>query len=309
MLPAPRAQARPVAVPLARYPVGMWLTLDDLRCTRCRAFVHPLVETCPSCAAPHQSLVQEAALGPIGAVRLVEAPETQGVARSLAMRYTMKVNAISDSSAGASIVDAVAYLADALPYRMTGDAVPAAENAVLALSDGSLIAKSRPSGAILAEIPLQAIVGIAAGHGEVTVYFAPDLVSGPAAKPNPFGPRSLTVANRRGLLASKARDDHFRDIATWLGVLAAAAAERRWIEIGLPAYVAELGPAAGGAGRALRALDSARPAADVPGGPAGLAESPPSIQASLVELEGLRAAGLLADDEYVEKRREILARL
>jgi hypothetical protein len=34
-----------------------------------------------------------------------------------------------------------------------------------------------------------------------------------------------------------------------------------------------------------------------------------SIQASLVELEGLRTAGLVAEDEYAEKRREILARL
>jgi hypothetical protein len=287
----------------------MWLTLDDLRCAQCRAYVHPLVETCPACAAAHQSLVQEAALGPVGAVRLVEAPETQNVARSLAIRYTMKVNAIGNSSASATMVDAVAYLADALPYRIAGDALPVAENATLALGDRGLIAKARPSGAILAEIPLHAIVGVAARRGEVTVYFAPDLLSGPAAKPNPFGARSLTVGNRRGLLASKARADHFQDLATWLGVLAAAAAERRWIEIGLPAYLVELGPAAGGAGRALGTADKARPAVDSPGSAAGLSASQASVQASLVELESLRAAGLLADNEYVEKRREILARL
>jgi len=103
----------------------------------------------------------------------------------------------------------------------------------------------------------------------------------------------LTVANRRGLLASRARDDHFEALAQWLGVLAAAAAERRWTEVGLPAYLAELGPAAGG------------PAAPV----APPVAAPSSIQATLVELEGLRAAGLVAEDEYAAKRREILARL
>jgi len=100
------------------------------------------------------------------------------------------------------------------------------------------------------------------------------------------------VANRRGLLASRARDDHFEALAQWLGVLAAAAAERRWTEVGLPAYLAELGPAAGG------------PAESPP--PVGASSS---IQATLVELEGLRAAGLVAEDEYAAKRREILARL
>ena len=104
------------------------------------------------------------------------------------------------------------------------------------------------------------------------------------------------MANRRGLLASRARDDHFEALAQWLGVLAAAAAERRWTEVGLPAYLAELGPAAGGTAA---------------GGTAGspLVAAPSSIQATLVELEGLRAAGLVAEDEYVAKRREILARL
>jgi hypothetical protein len=116
----------------------------------------------------------------------------------------------------------------------------------------------------------------------------------------------LTAANRRGFLAPKARDDHYRDLARWLGVLAAAAAERRWTEIGLPAYLVELGLAAGdpAGGPTTGSVDEAAPTAERPA-----AGSPSSIQSSLVELEQLRVAGLLADGEYAEKRREILARL
>ena len=274
----------------------MWLTLDDLRCPQCRAFVHPLLDACPACGAARPSRRQEAAAGQIGAVRLAEAPETQRVARNLTVRYTMKVNAIGDAAADATLVDAVAHLADALTYRIAGDAVPTTDDAALALRGGGLVAQVRASGALLAEIPLSAIVGTVARHGEVTLHYAADPTAGAAARlagsPSAAGPLRLTVANRRGLLASRARDDHFEALAQWLGVLAAAAAERRWTEVGLPAYLAELGPAAGG------------PAESPP--PVGASSS---IQATLVELEGLRAAGLVAEDEYAAKRREILARL
>jgi hypothetical protein len=130
--------------------------------------------------------------------------------------------------------------------------------------------------------------------------------------------KRLTVSNRRGLLASKARDEHYENLARWLGVLAAAAAEHRWIEIGLPSYLAELGLAAGGPDASAAApspvIDRTSPSFAT--GPIAAASGPPlampapsSIQASLVELEGLRTAGLVGADEYAEKRREILARL
>jgi hypothetical protein len=294
----------------------MWLTLDDLRCPQCGASVHPLLEACPACGAARLSRRDEAAAGPIGAVRLAEAPETQRVARNLAIRYTMKVNTIGNSAADATLVDAVAHVADALTYRMTGDAIPTTDDAALTLREGTLIAQGRPSGALLAEIPLRAIVGTAARHGEATLHYAAGLVtgiaSGPGGPAGGPGPLRLTVGNRRGLLASKARDDHYEALAHWLGVLAAAAAERRWTEIGLPAYLAELEQgAAGPVASAAIAAGVPRIAGDalvaVPGGLPVIAA--PSVQASLVELESLRAAGLIAEGEYAEKRREILARL
>jgi hypothetical protein len=300
----------------------MWLTLDDLRCTNCGAFVHPLLDACPSCRAAHASRRDEAAAGPIGAVRLAEAPETQRVARNLTVRYTMKVNAIGKDGSEATLEAAVAHLADALSYRMMGDAVQPTDDAALALRDGGLVAQRRSSGALLAEIPLRVLVGAAARHGEVTLAYAAAPATGageaPAGVAGTTGPLFLTVANRRGLLASRARDDHFEALARWLGVLAAAAAERRWMEVGLPAYLAELGPSAGDPVESAAALtprlDATAPTSatgQIPassGPPAG-EPAPASVQASLVELESLRTAGLVADDEYAAKRQEILARL
>jgi hypothetical protein len=160
----------------------------------------------------------------------------------------------------------------------------------------------------VAEIPLAAIVGSASRHGEVTLHYAAGLaagrISGAPGSPGSAGPLHLAVSNRRSLLAAKARDEHFANLARWLGVLAAAAAEQRWTEVGLPAYLAELGPAAWGPAGPPSAL------ADAIADPGSLpAAAPSSVRARLVELESLRAAGLIAGDEYADKRREILASL
>ncbi len=295
----------------------MWLTLDDLQCPRCGAFVHPLLDTCPTCGAAHVSRRAEAADGAIGAVRLAEAPETQRLAQNLTLRYTIKVNAIGRSEPDATLLSALAHLAEALTYRISGDAVPTTDDATLGLRDGSLVAQVRASGALLAEIPLREVLGAAARHGEVTLAYPPPVAGAARGLPGaptglegaPTGPEGalhLTVANRRGILASKARDDHFVALARWLGVLAAAAAERHWIEVGLLAYLAELGLVAGGpAGSSAVIVDA--PVTGTVTDPAAAARG--SVQASLVELESLRGAGLVADEEYADKRREILARL
>ena len=289
---------------------GMWLTIDDLLCSQCGAFVHPLIDSCPACDVVRAARRGEAAAGPIGAVRLLEAPETQRMARNLTLRYTMKVNAIGGGVTDATLEGAVALLADALAYRIAGDAVPDTNNAGLTLRDGCLVAQARSSGALLAEIPLPSILAVAAGHGDATILYAAPTGTGPAgAPPDAAGAgrgRRLSVANRRGLFASRARPAHYEDFSRWLGVLTAAAAERRWMEIGLPAYLAELGLAAGAAVPTPAIGDA--PAASGPAA-APVAASPSTIQASLVELEGLRTAGLVTDDEYLAKRREILARL
>lgn len=285
----------------------MWLTLDDLRCESCGAYLHPLLDQCPACGASHASRLPEAAAGPIGAARLAEAPETQRVARNLTNRYTMRVNAVGSSAADATLVDAVTHLADALRYQITGDAISKADDASVSLRDGQLVIQRRPSGELLGEIPVRAIVASVARHGEVTLFYAAragDRPVGPIDTPATVGPVRITIANRGGLMAARARDEHYQSLARWLGVLAAAAAERRWTEVGLPEYLAELGLAVDGAtSPAIDGGRAAAPAASPPGVPT------PSVQASLVELEALRTAGLVGADEYAEKRREILARL
>jgi hypothetical protein len=288
--------------------VSVWLALDDLRCAHCGAFAHPLLDRCPACDDPRSSRRAEAATGPIGAVRLAEAPETLRLAQNLTLRYTIKVNAIGGSEPSATLLSAVAHLADALTYRISGDAVSTAEDASLVLRDGTVVAQTRPSGSLVAEIPLAAIVGSASRHGEVTLHYAAGpaaaRISGAPGSPGSAGPLHLAVSNRRGLLAARARDEHYANLARWLGVLAAAAAEQRWTEVGLPAYLAELGPAAWGPAGPPSAL------ADAIADPGSLpAAAPSSVRARLVELESLRAAGLIAGDEYADKRREILASL
>lgn len=300
----------------------MWLTLDDLRCPACGGFVHPLLDACPTCGAARSSRLHEAAAGPIGAVRLAEAPETLRLAQNLTLRYTIKVNALGRSEPNATLLTAVAHLAEALTYRISGDAVPTAEDASLVLRDGNLLAQSRPSRSLLAEIPLADIVGSVSRHGEVTLHYVagptPARAAGVPGTAGTAGLLRMTVSNRRGLLAAKARDDHYENLARWVGVLAAAAAEQRWLERGLSAYLSELGFAA--SSPAASALVSPTGGGDIPplrsdvaiGGPPGPQVDEParsSIQASLAELEQLRAAGLVTDDEYALKRREILARL
>ena len=284
----------------------MWLTLDDLSCGSCGAYVHPLLDRCPACRAAHASRLVEAAAGPIGAARLVESPETQRVARNLTTRYTMKVNAVGSSAVDATLVDAVTHLADALTYRVGGDAIANADEASVSLRDGVLVIQRRPSGALLGEIPVRAIVGSVARHGEVTLFYVARAGDPAAPSPPPAtdGPARITIANRGGLLAARARDDHYQSLARWLAVLAAADAERRWTDVGLPGYLAELGLDTVGANPP--AVDGDRPAA--PAAPPPDRSTQP-VQASLVELEGLRAAGLVGAEEYAEKRREILARL
>ncbi len=136
------------------------------------------------------------------------------------------------------------------------------------------------------------------------------------------------LSNERGLLAQKARPEHYVTLARWIGILAAAAAEARWMEHGAMSYAAELGlaePSSDATGRPPEANIPALPAAGerapvsivaalpptlAPATAAELRGAPiPGVRAALEELEDLRAAGLVTADEYDTKRREILARL
>jgi hypothetical protein len=84
------------------------------------------------------------------------------------------------------------------------------------------------------------------------------------------------------------------------------------VEVGLPGYLAEIDPAAGGVSGS--APDGQPYEVTFDGGagapaPVTVVATSPHVQESLIELEGLRRAGLVDENEYSAKRREILARL
>ena len=68
------------------------------------------------------------------------------MARSLTLRYTMKVNMIGGGVGDATLEGAVDNKAT-LAYRIAGDGVPDTNNGVLTLRDGCHVAQGRPSGA------------------------------------------------------------------------------------------------------------------------------------------------------------------
>ena len=118
------------------------------------------------------------------------------------------------------------------------------------------------------------------------------------AHATPDGSRARSRSRTaRDCSRARARPDHYAILARWLGIVAAGAAERRWTAVGPQRHAHELGLAAAPAG----------------GWPDPIAEAPATGPSTVVDalrlLEELRAAGLVSDDEYGAKRREILDRI
>ncbi len=125
------------------------------------------------------------------------------------------------------------------------------------------------------------------------------------------GAAPLVIRGRGGLLASKPRPDHYLVLERWLAPAAAAAAERRWTAVGAAAHAAEIGVVATDEPDGPEpgpALAGVAPVAPQPGS-ASVAPPAGSVADALRALEQLRDDGLVSDDEYALKRREILARL
>ncbi len=344
------------------YAPTMQLVAADLVCPSCLGYVHLFLGCCPACGTERASRLEAAtATGPLGAAALLEDDATRRAAHMLVLRYTLRS---SSTSSMADLLAAFGVVAGSLAYRAavaadgSTPALPAGpttlDGAALVLVEGSLEVRAGRAGRSIATIPLDGILAatpIARGvpapgawagvtldgrrllperlvpAGDLLVTFS----SGGAAG-------QLVLANRRGLLAQTARPDHYAALARWIGILGAAAAEARWVEIGAAAYAGELAGrrppvvrAASGAGAAAMAAPAAAaaaPAASAPNamppigssatgdrgpdaGPIAAAEVPPvqGVRAALEELESLRAAGLVTAEEFETKRREILARL
>jgi hypothetical protein len=119
-------------------------------------------------------------------------------------------------------------------------------------------------------------------------------------------------------MSTKPRPVHYAVLERWLAPLVAAAAERRWTAIGVKAHARELGLEGGAAGTDGM-VDSAPPG-HTPGAAPPVAETAPAagvaapddgsgIATALRALDSLRADGLVSDEEFAAKRREILGRL
>ena len=323
----------------------MPVDLASLSCPSCGSYAHPFLEACPACGVARSSRFDDAMARPDqGFGALLEDPHITRQVREVVLRYSLRLNS---ASTAAEIHAGLATVAGSLQYRVraTGPVAAASERGRLDLVDESVAIREMSSSRDLLRVPFAMI--LAAAHAqedgprpgawaglafrgtveaETTQPIDGNFVMAFAAENGGLG--RLALANQRGLLAAKARPDHFAIVARWLGVIAAAAAEARWTAVGARLHAVELGLAAApptdtpgddagpaapdgglrepGAGESGRG-ESGRgePGRGEPGAPSGAA----SVKEALQVLEELRAAGLVSDTEYAMKRSEILDRL
>jgi len=300
----------------------MAISETDLFCPTCKGYVHPFLEACPACGAARRSHVDDVVGDPdLGIAAVVADPGTQRRITHIINGYALTAPRLNlprrtglegKREPDYAIAEATGMLAGLLPLRAYGcPPTPAAPvDVVLATTTDDLEARGHRDRAVRLRIPLAGILGLAAPpspsrglpgwsgvrFGGVTTVRTPAVPTGSLivtyAADRSFS--QLSVQNRPGITSAKARADFYATFGHWLGLTAAAAAEHRWTAIGLRRYLAEIG------------LGPAVPEEEAAG--AG-AEAQPSVRAALEALEELRAAGLVAEDEYRRKRAEILARL
>ena len=303
----------------------MPIAVSDLFCATCGAYTHLFLDACPICAASRTPRLEEALRGAdLGVARLATDPGMRERAERL-MRTTALTTSHGIGSALAGVPELpggeepdyaalINELTGRLRYRawLTPGETALIAEAQVRVAAGRLQVSSAHHAGVVVDAPLAVLHGVA-GPSPRTARAATQDPTGPrdagrdgivVAWSAAGSPARLALANPAGLFATKARPDHYEALAWWLGIAAAAAAERRWREIGVAAHAAELGiegweptgtnaaPSDAGIG----AQDSQ------PGGP-------PSVAQALRTLEELRAGGLVDQAEYDAKRREILSRL
>ncbi len=311
-------------------------TLDDLVCAACGGFVHPFLESCPGCGTTRVARYDDALAQPdLGFRKLREEPRVADRVAEVVLRYTLKH--ITTTGPG-RLHEGLGIILEALPYAVTvvGPRPASSSQGFAQLAPDDLVVEERSPARDVARVQLDGILAIRARgnaggagswaglsalgrhepwslpdvDGDLVVTFAVD-----------GAPGRLVLANRRGFTAAKARADHYEIAARGLGILAAAAAEARWIEIGATRHAAEIGLGGPMAADAARPIGGGVPAPPVtaPTGPGTTpAAAAPAdrgeaageaIADALTTLEALRARGLVTETEYADKRREILARL
>jgi len=284
----------------------------ELFCRGCASYAHPFLEACPVCGAERESRYEAATAAPdLGLAALPSDPRVGREVAEVVLRYSLRIHS---SSATGDLIQGLGMVAGALSYRFRvgGDPAAGSDAGHLEIGEVDLVVRERSPARERVRVPLDAILAVSpAVRGRRADAWSGlvfedrrertslpsldgDLVVAHAVS---TGLARIALANRRGLLAARARPDHYAILARWIGFAAAGAAERRWTAVGTRRHAYELG------------LVTAPPG----GWPAPVAEAsatgPSSVADALRLLEELRAAGLVSDGEYAAKRREILGRI
>jgi len=302
---------RPPPPPVA-YALAMRNDPGEVFCRGCASYAHPFLEACPVCGTERASRFEAAIAAPDqGLSAIASDPRIGREVAEVVLRYSLKFNA---SRTTRVLHEGLGTVADALAYRFRVGGNPAAgsDRAHLEVGEADLVVGERNPARERARVPLDSILAVSpAARGRradawVGLVFedhrertAPPPLDGDlvVAYATPTGLGRIALANRPGLLAARARPDHYVILARWIGITAAAAAERRWTVAGPRRHAHELG---------LAAAPADDWSAPVVGDPAAGA---PAVAEALRQLDELRAAGLVSDGEYAAKRREILDRI
>ncbi len=286
--------------------------LSEVLCRSCASYAHPFLGACPVCGAKRDSRYAAATAAPDQGLAALESdPRVGRDVAEVVLRYSLKV---ISSSGAAGLREGLQTVAGALAYRVRVAGNPGAGSDLgrLEVGEADLVVRERNPAREPVRVPLNTILAVSpAVRGRRADAWsglafedrleraAPPPLDGElvVAHAIPAGLARIALANPAGLLAARARADHWPILARWIGIAAAAAAERRWTAVGPLRHAHELGLAAAPPG------GWPAPVADLPG--AGTAP----VADTLRLLEELRAAGLLSEGEYAAKRREVLDRI
>lgn len=290
----------------------MNVDLGEVFCRGCTSYAHPFLAACPVCGVARESRYEAATAAPDQGLAALESDaRVLREVGEVVLRYSLRT---SGSGAGADLLEGLRTVAGALAYRVriAGDPGAGSDRGDLEVGPADLVVRERNPARERVRVRLDAILAVSpairgrradawAGLAfeERREQTSPPPVDGDlvVAHALPTGLGRIALANRTGLLAARARPDHYAILVRWIGIAAVAAAERRWIAVGPRRHAQELGLAA--------APPGGWPTADADAPGAG----PASVADALRLLEDLRAAGLVSDGEYAAKRREILDRI
>jgi len=296
---------------------------ETLSCGACGSYVHPFLGACPACGMARRSRYEDALAAPDLGLRssLADPLVIEGV-RQVVLRYTMKLNREPET---APVRAGLAIVANSLAYRVpaAGTSAASSEAGHLDLIEDVVVVREHNPSREIHRVRLDAILAIgyaARGQRRADAWAGlvfdgrPERASPPSLEGDlvvthagDTGLARFALANRRGIFVASARADHFEIVTRWLGMLAGAAAEERWMAVGPLRYAVQLGLVAGVADETPSA--AAEPAAAARAGMEPPVPVTTSLRDALETLEQLRAARLVTEDEYAAKRREILARL